>query len=104
MDFEAPETGERANFAQVPRRSTMNRSLAFICALLFAFVTVSSACMAQSSDWVGFTLEPERNNSAKIHARFRDQTRDADKTNWSTGFMPSELIGLEVSSFRGPGS
>jgi hypothetical protein len=83
---------------------TMNRPLAFIGALLFAFVTVSSACMAQSADWVGFTLEPEHNNSGKIHARFRDQTRDADKTNWSTGFMPSELIGLEVSSFRNPGS
>jgi hypothetical protein len=82
----------------------MNRPLAFIGALLFASVAISSACMAQSSDWIGFTLEPEHNNSGKIHARFNDQTRDADKTNWSTGFMPSDLIGLEVSSFRNPGS
>lgn len=82
----------------------MNRSLAFIGALLFAFVTVSSACMAQPSDWVGFTLEPERNGSGRIEARFRDQNRDADESHWSTGFMPSDLIGLEVSSFRSPGS
>jgi len=82
----------------------MNRSLAFIGALLFAFISVSSACMAQSADWIAFTLEPEHNGSPKIQARFRDQTRDADKSNWSAGFLPSELIGLEVSSFRGPGS
>lgn len=82
----------------------MNRPLAFIGALLFAFVTVSSACMAQSSDWIGLTLEPEHNNSGRIQARFHDQTRDADKTNWSSGFMPSDLIGLEVSSFRNSGS
>lgn len=82
----------------------MNRPLAFIGALLFAFVTVSSACMAQSSDWVGFTLEPEHNGSGKIQARFHDQTRNADTNNWSTGFMPSDLIGLEVSSFHNPGS
>ena len=82
----------------------MNRPLAFIAALLFAFVTVSSACMAQSSDWIGFTLEPAHNGSGKIQARFHDQAKDADRSNWSTGFMPSDLIGLEVSSFRNPGS
>ena len=82
----------------------MNRSLAFICALLCAFVTVSSACAAQSPDWIRFTLEPQRSNPAKFRASFREQ-RDGDRnSNWSTGFMPSELIGLEVSSFRAAGS
>jgi hypothetical protein len=79
----------------------MNRPLAFVCALLCAFITVSSACIAQPADWVRFTLEPERGNPARIHASFRDQTRDRDQNNWSTGFMPSDLIGLEVSSFHG---
>jgi hypothetical protein len=60
--------------------------------------------MAQSSDWVGFTLEPEHNNSGKIQARFSDRTRGPDRNTWSTGFMPSDLIGLEVSSFHNPGS
>lgn len=82
----------------------MNRPLAFIFALMCALVTVSSACVAQSSDWIRFTLEPQRSNPAKIRASFHEQRNDADKNNWSTGFMPSDLIGLEVSSFRNPGT
>jgi len=82
----------------------MNRPLAFACALLIAFVTVSTACFAAPSDPVRFTLEQSRNNPAKIRATFRNQTRAADRDNWSTGFMPSDLIGLEVSSFHAAGS
>ena len=84
----------------------MNRPLAFICALLFAFVSVSSACMAQPSDPVRFTLEPQRSSPGKIRASFRNENRgrDDDNNNWSTGFMPSDLIGLEVSSFHGAGT
>jgi hypothetical protein len=82
----------------------MNRCVAFAFALLCAFITVSSACIAQPADWVHFTLEPERGNSTKIHASFRDETRDRDQNNWSTGFMPSDLIGLEVSGFHGSGT
>ena len=82
----------------------MNRPLAFLCSLLLAFVTVSSACMAQSPDWVHFTLEPQHGNSAKIHASFRKDRNGRDENNWSTGFMPSDLIGLEVSSFHAAGS
>ncbi|HKP34481.1 MAG TPA: hypothetical protein VJT70_06850 [Sphingomicrobium sp.] len=82
----------------------MNRSLAFICALLCAFVSVSSACAAESPDWIRFTLEPQRKDPAKLRASFHEQ-RDGDRNNnWSTGFMPSELVGLEVSSFRAAGS
>lgn len=82
----------------------MNRPLAFIGAVLLAFVTVSSACMAEPADWVQFRLEPERANSAKIHASFRKETNSQERENWSTGFMPSDLIGMEVSSFHGPGT
>ena len=82
----------------------MNRPLAFVGALLLAFVTVSSACMAQPTDWIQFRLEPERGNSAKIHASFRKHSNGQDHDNWSTGFMPSDLIGLEVSSFHGAGT
>ena len=82
----------------------MNRPLAFVCALLVAFVSVSSACMAQPADWIGFTLEAERGNSAKIHASFRQEESGREHNDWSTGFMPSELIGLEVSSFHAAGS
>ena len=82
----------------------MNRPLAFVFALLFAFVSVTSACMAQSADWIGFTLEPQRSDPAKIRASFRKERTGHDENNWSTGFMPSDLIGLEVSSFRAAGS
>ena len=82
----------------------MNRPLAFICALILAFVSVSSACFAQPADWVHFTLEAERNNPGKIQVSFHDESRGYHENNWSTGFMPSDLIGLEVSSFRAPGT
>jgi len=82
----------------------MNRSLAFICALLLAFVTISSACVAQPAEWVHFTLEPERGNPAKIHARFDNQNGGRGDNSWSTGFAPSELVGFDVPSFRGSGT
>lgn len=82
----------------------MNRPLAFVCALLVAFVTVSSACMAKPADWVHFTLEQQRGNPAKIQASFRQDKNGRQHNDWSTGFMPSELIGLEVSSFHAAGT
>jgi hypothetical protein len=82
----------------------MNRSLAFLLALVFSIVTVSSACVAQAADWIHFTLEPERGNAARIHGSFRDQSRGHGENNWSTGFAPSELVGLDVPSFRGSGT
>ena len=42
----------------------MNRCFAFLLALVFATVTVSSACLAAPADWVRFTLEPARGGSA----------------------------------------
>jgi hypothetical protein len=82
----------------------MNRPLAFVCALVLAFVAVSSACMAEPTDRIRFTLEPQHGNPAKIHASFRQDESGRKHNNWSTGFMPSELIGLEVSSFHAAGS
>lgn len=82
----------------------MNRPIAFICAVMCAAVSVSSACVAQSPDSLRFTLEPERGDSSKIKARFEKEERGRNENNWSSGFMPSDLIGLEVSSFRNPGS
>jgi hypothetical protein len=82
----------------------MNRPLAFVCALLVAFITVSSACMAQPADWIRFTLEPQRGNPPRLHASFREDRNGRDHNDWSTGLMPSELIGLEVSSFHAAGS
>jgi hypothetical protein len=82
----------------------MNRPLAFICAVILTMLTVTSACMAQPGEWIRFRLEPQRGNPAKIQASFRQERNGDEHDNWSTGFMPSDLIGLEVSSFHGSGS
>ena len=82
----------------------MNRPLALFGAALCAFVTVSSACMAQGTDMVRFDLGPQKKSSGKIQASFHQDRGNRNRNNWSTGFMPSELIGLEVSSFRAPGT
>jgi hypothetical protein len=82
----------------------MNRALALIGALLLATITISSACMAETSDGISFSLEGERGNPGKIHARFTDDRRAVDRSNWSNAFMPSELIGLDTSGFRSSGT
>ncbi|MGN6849060.1 MAG: hypothetical protein ACTHJK_06250 [Sphingomicrobium sp.] len=82
----------------------MNRFVALIAAVIFAALSVSSACLAQSSDLISFRLQPERSNSGQIHATFHDQSSERDHDNWSTAFMPSDLIGMEVSSFHASGT
>lgn len=79
----------------------MNRCLVFTCALLLAFVTVSSTCLAAPSEWIHFTLEPEHRGSAEIKATFRNEAGGRNENNWSSGFKPSELLGLDTSGFRG---
>jgi hypothetical protein len=81
----------------------MNRCLAFLLALVLATLSISSACVAAPSDWVHFTLLPERGDG-RIHASFRDESRGPGDNNWSTGFLPSELVGLDVASFRASGA
>ena len=81
----------------------MNRCLAMMCALLFAFVSVSSACMAAPSEWISFDLKAQRDRS-EIHATFSDERRGRDENHWSNGFKPSELIGLDTAGFYSAGS
>lgn len=82
----------------------MNRPLALVCALVLASLSVSSACFAQARDWIHFTLDQERSGSGKIHASFRNDIGGRRDNSWSTGFLPSQLIGLEVTSFHAAGS
>jgi hypothetical protein len=82
----------------------MNRYLAFFLALVLTSITVSSACVAAPSDWVSFSLAPER-GSDRIHANFRNENRGGrHENNWSSGFKPSDLIGLDVTGFRAAGT
>lgn len=80
----------------------MNRCLALFLALMLASITISSACVAQASDWIRFTLEPQRGDG--IHASFRNQGDGREENDWSTGFRPSELVGLDTAGFRGAGN
>ena len=82
----------------------MNRCLAFLLALMVATITVSSACVAAPTEWISFDLKPERGNAGEIHASFRDEQRDRDEHSWSTGFRPSELVGLDLAGFRAGGT
>jgi hypothetical protein len=82
----------------------MTRCLAFLLALVFASVSVASACSAAvPADWIHFTLEPQR-GSGEIEAVFSDERRGRYETHWSTGFPPSQLIGLDLSGFRAVGA
>jgi hypothetical protein len=80
----------------------MNRCLVFLCALFCAFITVSSA-VAEPVDLIRFTLDSSRNDG-KLHASFHTENGGRNNNNWSTGFMPSELIGLDVAGFRASGT
>lgn len=80
----------------------MNRFLAFILALIVATVTVSSACAEASSAPISFALTPDR-SSNQIKARFRGNDRDFHHNDWSSSFVPSQLVGLDVAALRASG-
>lgn len=81
----------------------MNRFFALIGALLLAFISISSACTAAPAELLHFTLEPDHGND-RIKASFRSENRPDHDNNWSTGFHPSELVGLDLAGFRGASS
>jgi hypothetical protein len=81
----------------------MNRFLALIGALLFAFISVASACSAAPGQWIHFTLEPQRGGASEIRASFRNDARGGNN-NWSTDFRQSDLVGLDLAGFRASGT
>ena len=82
----------------------MNRCLAIVGALLFAFLSVSSACAAQAGEWIHFSLENKMSDPGAIQASFRTDENGRNDNMWSSGFRPSEFVGLDVAGFRGAGS
>ena len=84
----------------------MNRPLAFIVRPALRLRQRFLGLHGRSADdWIRFTLEPGAARSRQDPRELpRPNGRGRDDNNWSTGFMPSELIGLEVSSFRAAGS
>jgi hypothetical protein len=59
--------------------------------------------MAAPTDWIRFDLAAQRDRS-EIHVDFHDESRGRDEHQWSNGFKPSELIGLDVAGFYSAGS
>jgi hypothetical protein len=82
----------------------MNRLFAFLCAVFLSSLSIASACVAQPSDWIRFTLEPARDGKLRAEFRNADGDRRRDDNNWSTSFHPPQLLGLEVSTFRSAGT
>jgi hypothetical protein len=82
----------------------MNRPLALACGLLLGATTLSVTADAQPAYPIHFSLQPERGDATRIHASFRVERDGRHDNDWSTGFLPSELAGLEVSSFRAAGT
>jgi hypothetical protein len=81
----------------------MNRCVAFLFALCCAFLSVSSACIAQPADWVHFTIEPST-DSSNLRVDFRDERNGRDHNNWSSSFRASDLTGLDLAGFRASGT
>lgn len=81
----------------------MNRCLAFLCAVLLASITISSACVAQPTDWIRFTLKSQSGND-RLKASFDREGAGRGEHEWSTGFRPSDLFGLNLAGFYTPGS
>ena len=82
----------------------MSRCLAFVFALLCASLSIASACTAQPQNWVQFTLERQSGRNSEIRASFRNEGHRRGDNNWSAGFAPPQLVGLDVASFRAPGT
>ena len=79
----------------------MKHCLAFLLALMFATISVSSACVAGSPDWIGFTLRPEHGDGGRIHASFRDEERDRDRNSWWDSTSPG-FVGPAPGLFTSP--
>lgn len=82
----------------------MNRCLAFIGALILAFISVSSACTAAPTEVVHFAIERGHESGDRLHVSFSKDVRGHTENNWSTDFRPADLVGLDLAGFRGPGS
>jgi hypothetical protein len=81
----------------------MNRFVALIGALLFAFISVASACSAAPAQWIHFTLEAQGGGASEIRASFRNEARGGNNDG-STDFRQSDLVGLDLAGFRASGA
>ena len=80
----------------------MNRALALIGAVLLSFLSIASACVAETPDRIQFSLDGQ-GGSEGIQATFQsDRPNHVD--NWDSRFRPGELVGLDLAGFRAGGT
>jgi hypothetical protein len=82
----------------------MTRILVFLVSLSLAFLTISSASIAQPSDWISFSLSPGHHDSSKIRAEFRYDDRRHDENQWTSDFVPAAFNGLDLAALRAAGT
>jgi hypothetical protein len=82
----------------------MFRRFALACALPMTFLALAAPGGALDTDRIHFSLETGRKDPGRVQVRFESGVEGRNHNSWSTGLMPSDLIGLEVSSFRGSGT
>jgi len=82
----------------------MNRPFALASAFAVAAAGVSATTASQPADLIHFSLKPQGGDETRIRATFGGDRGGRHENVWSTGFRPSELTGLEVSSFRAAGT
>lgn len=82
----------------------MKRTIAFSLGLIAASFGFAASGVAAESGAIRFTLEEERGDRGKLHADFRYDEPGNHNSNWSSGFMPSDLIGLDMAAFRSVGT
>src|SRR5881275_1601238 len=97
----ASQANARGLPANGRREILMNRSLVFIAALLFAAITVSSACIATPASDMPFTLRADRADQ-RVQLTFSRGGERHDGT-MSRSFAPGELSGLDFAAIRAPG-
>ena len=81
----------------------MNRALALIGALLLSSLSIASACVAESSERIRFTLGGQGGHEG-IQANFRTDDGAKHDNNWDSRLRPAELVGLDLAGFRGAGA
>lgn len=76
----------------------------FALTVPMALLAMTPSAYALDPGQIRFTLEPGHRDSSKIQVRFESGGEGRNHSNWSTGLMPSDLVGLEVSSFHAAGT
>ena len=81
----------------------MNRTLAFFAALLFAAISVASACMAgPMPETITFQLRPS-SHSGNLQLALWER-RDGHNSNMGSSYALKDLVGLDYRALTGAGS